>query len=146
MRTLASYIQEYSESHRHPQNILIHNICVPAIMWSLLGLLSLIPLAGPLNAAHLIVACAMIYYAFFKNLRIWFFMLIVAVLMLLTLSWLNSSARLWWSVSVFTIAWIAQFYGHKIEGKKPSFLKDLQFLLIGPVWVLHKAAPRWFSI
>ena len=40
-------------------------------------------------------------------------------------------------VAVFTLSWIGQFYGHKIEGKKPSFLKDLQFLLIGPIWLLH---------
>lgn len=40
-------------------------------------------------------------------------------------------------VGIFVLAWIGQFYGHKIEGKKPSFLKDLQFLLIGPIWLLH---------
>jgi uncharacterized membrane protein YGL010W len=39
-------------------------------------------------------------------------------------------------IGVFVIAWIGQFYGHKIEGKKPSFLKDLQFLLIGPLWCM----------
>jgi uncharacterized membrane protein YGL010W len=44
-----------------------------------------------------------------------------------------------WLVSaiVFVVAWIGQFYGHKVEGKKPSFLKDIQFLLIGPAWLLH---------
>ena len=40
-------------------------------------------------------------------------------------------------LSIFVITWIFQFIGHKIEGKKPSFLKDLQFLLIGPIWLLH---------
>lgn len=44
-----------------------------------------------------------------------------------------------WAVSlvIFGLAWIGQFYGHKIEGKKPSFLKDVQFLLIGPAWLMH---------
>jgi uncharacterized membrane protein YGL010W len=42
------------------------------------------------------------------------------------------------SIGLFVIAWIGQFYGHKIEGKKPSFLEDLQFLLIGPAWVFEK--------
>ncbi|WP_291074819.1 MULTISPECIES: Mpo1-like protein [unclassified Empedobacter] len=37
---------------------------------------------------------------------------------------------------VFIITWLLQFVGHKIEGKKPSFLKDLQFLLVGPIWLL----------
>ena len=43
-----------------------------------------------------------------------------------------------WQVSVviFVIAWIIQFYGHKIEGKKPSFLDDIKFLMIGPAWIL----------
>ena len=39
-------------------------------------------------------------------------------------------------ISIFIIAWIGQFIGHKIEGKKPAFFKDLQFLLIGPLWLL----------
>lgn len=39
-------------------------------------------------------------------------------------------------LSVFIVTWILQFVGHKIEGKKPSFLKDLQFLLVGPIWLL----------
>ena len=37
---------------------------------------------------------------------------------------------------VFVVTWIGQFVGHKIEGKKPSFFEDLQFLLIGPAWVV----------
>lgn len=55
-------------------------------------------------------------------------------------SWVNVElAHRSWMVflGVFILSWIGQFYGHKIEGKKPSFLKDLQFLLIGPVWLLH---------
>ncbi len=44
---------------------------------------------------------------------------------------------LWISIAVFIGSWILQFIGHKIEGKKPSFLKDIQFLLIGPAWLMH---------
>ncbi len=40
------------------------------------------------------------------------------------------------ALGIFVVAWIGQFIGHHIEGKKPSFLKDLQFLLIGPAWLL----------
>jgi uncharacterized membrane protein YGL010W len=42
------------------------------------------------------------------------------------------------SLAIFIIAWIGQFYGHMVEDKKPSFFKDLQFLLIGPAWVFEK--------
>lgn len=45
---------------------------------------------------------------------------------------------LYTSIAIFIVAWIGQFYGHHIEGAKPSFLKDLQFLLIGPAWVMKK--------
>jgi uncharacterized membrane protein YGL010W len=40
------------------------------------------------------------------------------------------------SIALFVVAWIGQFIGHKIEGKKPSFFEDLRFLLIGPLFVL----------
>ena len=36
------------------------------------------------------------------------------------------------------LAWIGQLIGHKIEGKKPAFLPDLVFLLIGPAWLMSK--------
>jgi uncharacterized membrane protein YGL010W len=48
----------------------------------------------------------------------------------------------WSAVGVFVFGWIGQFYGHAVEGKRPSFVKDLLFLLIGPLWVIHKLAPR----
>jgi uncharacterized membrane protein YGL010W len=47
------------------------------------------------------------------------------------------------SVAIFIIAWIGQFYGHNIEGKKPSFLKDIQFLLIGPMWLMSFIYKKW---
>lgn len=145
MRTLESYLEEYSDSHRHPQNILIHNICVPAIMWSLLALLSLVSFAEQFNLAHIVVIAALIYYGFFKNARVLMAMAIVACLMLLSFRFLDYNTRLWSALIVFVVAWIGQFYGHKIEGKKPSFFKDLQFLLIGPVWVLHKLSRSWIQ-
>ncbi len=40
------------------------------------------------------------------------------------------------SATVFVLAWIGQFVGHRVEGRKPAFLEDLRSLLIGPAWVL----------
>jgi uncharacterized membrane protein YGL010W len=53
--------------------------------------------------------------------------------------WQTSGGPALWLVClvIFVIAWIGQFIGHNIEGKKPSFLTDLKFLLIGPIWLLH---------
>ena len=42
------------------------------------------------------------------------------------------------AIGVFVVAWIGQFVGHHIEGRRPSFLTDLTYLLIGPIWVLNK--------
>ncbi|AGH96704.1 DUF962 domain-containing protein [Pseudobdellovibrio exovorus] len=146
MRSLESYLSEYSESHRNPRNIQIHNICVPAIMWSLLALLSLVAFTPQLHLGHVVVVAALIYYGSFKNARVLLAMAVVAVLMLLSFRLLEFNTRLWSAIIIFVVAWIGQFYGHKVEGKKPSFFKDLQFLLIGPVWVLHKIAPRWIKM
>jgi uncharacterized membrane protein YGL010W len=44
---------------------------------------------------------------------------------------------------IFVLAWIGQFIGHKIEGAKPSFLKDIQFLLIGPAWLMNHVFQRF---
>ncbi len=43
---------------------------------------------------------------------------------------------LWISAGIWVAAWIVQFIGHQIEGKKPSFFRDVLFLLVGPVWIL----------
>ena len=58
------------------------------------------------------------------------------VLQLETVSFFNNNELLLLYLLTFIVAWIGQFIGHKIEGKKPAFFKDLQFLLIGPVWLL----------
>jgi uncharacterized membrane protein YGL010W len=44
----------------------------------------------------------------------------------------------WACAGAWIVAWVAQFYGHYVEGAKPSFLDDLLFLLIGPIFVLNK--------
>ena len=65
-------------------------------------------------------------------------MILISILLIKGVNILNSMDYALWkiSLSIFIIAWIGQFIGHKIEGMKPSFLKDIQFLLIGPAWLL----------
>ena len=63
---------------------------------------------------------------------------ILSAICLVVNYYIGQFVPLWiFSIGVFVIAWIGQFYGHNIEGKKPSFLKDLQFLMIGPAWVVE---------
>jgi uncharacterized membrane protein YGL010W len=130
-RTIDTLLAKYSESHLNPTNELIHFVCVPLIVFSLLGMLwALTPLV-----ALATVAASMVYYL--KLSRPFAMgMVVMAALMLVVLAALPPVTVLPLSVTIFVLAWIGQFIGHKIEGKKPSFFDDLRFLLIGPLFVL----------
>jgi uncharacterized membrane protein YGL010W len=124
-------LARYSESHRNPANEAIHCVCVPAIVFSVVGLVwSAHPLAA-LGATIL----SMIYY-FTLSVRFAIGMLLMSGIFLWLLSMLPQNMIWQISLTVFVVAWIGQFIGHKIEGKKPSFFDDLRFLLIGPLFVL----------
>jgi uncharacterized membrane protein YGL010W len=130
-RSIHGLLARYAESHRNPVNEVIHFICVPAIMLSLLGLLwALHPLA-----AVAVTVASLIYYVTL-SLPFAFGMLLMSGAMLWLLFMLPQGWIWQLSLAVFVIAWIGQFVGHKAEGKKPSFFEDLRFLLIGPLFVL----------
>ncbi|MFQ5799012.1 MAG: DUF962 domain-containing protein [Bacteroidota bacterium] len=145
MKTIHTWLDEYGASHQNPVNKKIHRICVPLIMVSLIGLLWSIPvphafeaLPVPLNWAVLFMLITLCYYAVL-SWRLTVGMVFMAVGLAAVSYGLDriSDPKLWQiSVAIFVVAWIGQFIGHKIEGKQPSFLKDLHFLLIGPLWVL----------
>ena len=144
MRTLHQWLNEYGESHTNETNKLIHWICVPAIFFSITGLLYSIKLHWfitedlQLNVAIIVLLFTTIYYLSL-SIKIGIGMLLFGILCL-ALSFAAEAFLpfpLWlFCIIIFIIAWIGQFYGHKVEGKKPSFLKDIQFLLIGPMWLM----------
>lgn len=130
-RRIDVLLDTYAQSHRHPVNEAIHMVCIPAIVFSLLGLLwALHP-----GAALAVTAVSLVYYL---RLSVPFAlgMLLMSVAMLWVLSQVPQQRLLPVSAGVFVLAWIGQFIGHRIEGKKPSFFDDLRFLLIGPLFVL----------
>ncbi len=143
MEKLEQLLTEYGESHQHQTNKAIHWICVPAIFFSITGLLYSIKLPWnllgcQLNIAIPVMILVIIYYAKLSA-AIWPGMLLFSALCLVTcyLIEMNFSISLWKiSLAIFVLDWIGQFYGHTVEGKKTSFLKDLQFLLIGPAWLM----------
>lgn len=145
MKTLDQWLVEYSVSHQHPTNKQIHNICVPLIMFSVLGLVWSIPTpelfqnSMLLNWSVFFSTICMIFY-FSLGISTGLLMLAFLVPMLVGVYALDSFGLsvLWISVVVFVVSWVGQFIGHKIEGKKPSFFQDIQFLLIGPLWVFRK--------
>ncbi len=144
MKTINQWLSEYGESHRNETNKSIHWICVPAIFLSITGLFYAIKLPVQLttnlqlNVAMILIALVTIYY-FSMSKTIWIGMLLFGALCLAICYWIETytAAPLWLvSVIIFVLAWVGQFYGHKVEGKKPSFLKDIQFLMIGPMWLM----------
>ena len=153
MRSVTDWLSEYGESHQHPTNKLLHWICVPPIVLAVMGLLWSTPVPAAfaalspwLNWATLTAAAAVIYYLVLSpslgvGVLLAFLVLLAIVQALAQLPW-----PLWvTSLAIFVVAWIGQFIGHAVEGKRPSFFKDLQFLLIGPLWLLA-AAYRRFSV
>jgi uncharacterized membrane protein YGL010W len=141
MRTFNQWMDEYGVSHKNPTNQLIHKICVPLIMLSVIGFLWSIPRPEVfaslpyLNWATLFIAACLIFYLSL-NFKMFLGMIFQTTVMCFICHALYvQGVLLQFSSVVFVLAWIAQFWGHKIEGKKPSFLQDLAFLLIGPLWV-----------
>lgn len=145
MKSIESWLEEYGESHRNQTNQLIHKVCVPAIEFSLLGILWLIPTPSIfwgvpfLNWATVFCFIVLVFYISLKSLKYFIGSLLMLLPMLILINYLrlNFGGIIIYSFfGIFIVSWIAQFVGHRIEGKRPSFLKDLSFLLIGPLWVL----------
>ena len=143
MPTIQQWLAEYGESHKNETNKSIHWICVSAIFFSIVGLLYSIKLpwiidTHTVNVAMIAILLITIYYLRLSlPLGIGMFIFGVICLFIAHLIEKYVPAPLWLvCVIIFVLAWIGQFYGHHVEGKKPSFLKDIQFLLIGPMWLM----------
>jgi uncharacterized membrane protein YGL010W len=130
-REIDALLDQYADSHRHHTNELIHIVCVPVIVFTLLGILWAI---HPLLAVAAVGAAMWYYFKLSRPFALG--MLVMSLLMLGVLLSMPRFTVLPMSISLFVVAWIGQFIGHKIEGKKPSFFDDLRFLLIGPLFVL----------
>ena len=130
-RRIDALFARYGESHRNPANKAIHWMCVPLITWSLLAALW----AWTPVAAYALIALATAFYLSL-SIPIAVGMLAVAALLVFPLTQIAPQHVLAVAAVVFVVAWIGQFVGHRIEGRKPSFLEDVKFLLIGPAWLL----------
>ena len=144
MKSIHQWFDEYGESHQNQTNKIIHWICIPLIFWSIIALLSLIPIdflikSNFIHLGTIIVILGLIFYLKL-SFRIFLGMFFVSFYVLWDVYFwhqiIGQNNLLIVSLTMFFLAWILQFIGHKIEGKKPSFIKDIQFLLIGPAWLL----------
>jgi uncharacterized membrane protein YGL010W len=135
-RKVDQLLAHYGESHQNPRNEVIHFIAIPLIMLSLVGMMfALHPFV-----AYAFIAASMVYYArlsavFFVSMALWSVLFLGVVFAM-------GPLVLPICIAIFVGAWILQFIGHKIEGKKPSFFEDIQYLWVGPLFVLSKLFGR----
>lgn len=140
-RRVDQLLAHYGESHRNPRNEIIHFIAIPLIVLSLLGLLYAIHPAVP----YIVIAASLVYYARLSLVFMFSMAAMSAIMMVLVHAMGSRAAPI--SAAIFIASWAAQFVGHKLEGRKPSFFEDIQYLLIGPLFVLgklfEKIGVRW---
>ncbi len=145
MRTMQDWLDSYSSDHQNPTNQVFHWCCVPLIVWSVIALLWAIPvpleLLRPGSWAILVMVLAFYWYWRRSHTLAVSLLIAFALLGLLTnylYYRLGGASLSYLAIGVFVVAWIGQFIGHKYEGRKPSFLTDLSYLLIGPAWLMAK--------
>jgi len=150
MRSIDTLLDNYTGDHLNPRNQLIHLMCVPAIVWSVSAALWVIPVPAALLkpgawAALAMFVAWMYYWRLSRKLAMGMFFFFLAAILLNR--WLyysfGGSFLLELGIGVFVVAWIGQFIGHHIEGKRPSFLTDMVYLLVGPLWTLSKLYRRF---
>lgn len=148
-REVDRWLGNYAEDHRNPTNVLIHWICVPSILWTVIAALWVVPVPSLLGRPGLWAGVAMFFaLAFYlrlsRTLGLAMFLVFVALGVITELLYreLGAANLLYLAIGIFVAAWIAQFVGHHIEGKRPSFLTDLAYLLIGPAWIVAKLLRR----
>ena len=143
MRRIDRLFSEYGESHQNRVNEIIHWIFVPLIFFSIACFIWSLPfpfyLGLGINWISVAIGLITSYYLLLSpTLAIGMFLIMILNLygILRLDAWAETPV---WKIAlgIFAVSWVFQFAGHQIEGKKPSFLKDLQFLLIGPAWLLH---------
>lgn len=142
MATATEWFERYGESHQNPTNKLIHWVCIPVILTTTLGLAQSIPFpvaVSPwLDWGAVLAALATLFYLRLSwTLGVGMALVAAAALGINHAIVAAGLPLVWVSVGVFFVAWVLQFIGHKVEGKKPSFFQDVQFLLIGPAWLLQ---------
>jgi uncharacterized membrane protein YGL010W len=143
MKSAEEQLSTYKSVHLNKRNVFTHFIGVPAIIWSLALLMSLISTQVDILDARYTVNFAMLFFGltllyYFKlhfRLSIGLFLFILPVVYSTQKIALSENALLI-AMAVFIVGWIIQFIGHAYEKAKPAFIDDLNQLLIGPFFLM----------
>jgi uncharacterized membrane protein YGL010W len=156
LRPVEVYFNRLNASHQNPTNRLLHFICIPLMLFGILGIAWAIPFPyikfiggynGFFNWASFLIAFS-VYYTLKLSPNLSYTMLLVLFVLSYGVSKLaewqltGGLPLIWVGTILFAIAWLGQFIGGQIEGKKESFADDKQLVLITPIWVLHFLAKK----
>ncbi len=149
MRTAEAWFSSYGRDHQNATNRTIHWVCVPLILWAAIAALWTVPVPSAVGVPGawclLAMAAALVFYGRMSKVigvgMLAVFVVFGAATQVL-FAGLGPTRLLGVAAAVFVVAWVGQFIGHKFEGKRPSFLTDLSYLLVGPAWLLGKALRR----
>ncbi|WP_445144735.1 Mpo1 family 2-hydroxy fatty acid dioxygenase [Dyella sp. Tek66A03] len=149
-RDMRPWLDSYSADHQNPTNRLLHWICVPLILWCAIALMWTIPVPSSIGRPGFWAVCALVlaftwYWKQSRRLGTALLIALAAFALLTELAYreLGPSSLRVLAFAVFVVAWIGQFVGHLIEGRRPSFLTDLAYLLVGPAWLMDKLLRRF---
>ena len=150
MRSVNDWFGSYSADHQNRTNRLVHWVCVPAILWAVIAALWLVPVSPSIGRVGFWCGLAMVgafafYWRLSRPLGVAMLVVFVAFGLLTEFLYrlLGPAHLLMLAIGVFVVAWIGQFVGHLVEGKRPSFFTDLAYLLIGPAWLTGKIMRRF---
>ena len=145
MRSMQDWLDGYSADHQHPINQRLHWLCVPPIVWTVLALLWAIPVPPRFlqPGAWAVLAMFLAFAWYWKHshrlgIALLLAFVVLALLTAFAFDRLGAAHLRWLALTVFVLAWVGQFIGHRFEGRRPSFLTDLSYLLIGPAWLMEK--------
>ena len=134
MKRVDDLLSDYGAHHRTRGNLVCHSFGVTLIVFGILSMLAEVRV-GPVTAGEFLIAFVVLYYATLD--------LPLAGAMLAAFAVLDLAARAVgdWRVGLaaFVVGWVFQAIGHAVyEKNRPAFFKNLQHLLVGPMFLVNE--------
>ena len=120
MKTITEWFDEYSESHQNQTNKAIHWACVPAILFAIIGILA--HFSALLTA--LLIVLTLVFYT-----RLDIVLAVAMTALIAVMAWLIYllPVGVGFYIGVFVLAWIGQFYGHKVDYQNGKLARNWLF-------------------